>query len=257
MTLFIPNSAEQHGFIIEGLGAHSGRTIMLSDFQALLAASPSNALTVEYRSLIMSANVLLKGTEASRKESFFRLRRLYSLDPDTLLFNILRELWEQSSEAQPILTLLYAIARDPILRATIGFLIDLPLGAIVTAPNFADIVGQEFPTELNKKTLASIGRNIASSYTQSGHLIGRSNKQRIRAESHATSVTYALLLGYLCGDRGEALFHTPWTRLLDLPVHEMHTKAQLASQQGWLEYRHAGQMTVISFNHLLQGLSNE
>jgi hypothetical protein len=131
------------------------------------------------------------------------------------------------------------------------------LGAIVTAPEFAEIVGQEFSTDLNEKTLASIGRNIASSYTQSGHLTGRSKKERIRAENRATSATYALLLGYLCGERGEALFYTPWARLLDSPVHELHTKAQQASQQGWLDYRHAGQMTDISFNHLLRDVENE
>lgn len=257
MPLTIPSSLEKYGFIIDGLGAHSGRTIMLADLQTLFAASPSSASTAEYRDLTINSNLLLKKTEAARKEAFFRLKRLYGLDNEILLFRILREIWDQSPEAQPILTLLYAIARDPILRVTVDFLIDLPLGTIVTGPNFADIIGQEFPSELNEKTLASIGRNIASSYTQSGHLKGRSQKERVPIDSDPISITYALLLGYLCGYRGETLFHSSWARLLDSPVHELHNKAQMASQQGWLEYRHAGQMTDISFNHLLQGVNNE
>lgn len=257
MRMNIPNSAEQYGFIVEGLGAHSGRTIMLADFQALLTASSQSMKPEDYRHLVIQDNVLLKRTESARKESFKRLKRLYALDPEILLFSVLRELWDQSPEAQPGLTLLYAIARDPILRVTVNLLVDLPLGEVITAPKFAEVVGQEFPTEINKKTLASIGRNIASSFTQSGHLRGRSQKERIRARCQTTSVAYALFLGYLCGDRGEVLFNTPWMRLLDSPVHELHTKAQLASQQGWLEYRHAGQMTEISFNHLLQEVTNE
>lgn len=257
MSFKIPSSAGQYGFVIEGLGAHSGRTIMLADLQLLLAACTSSAHLEDYKNAVLNTNVLLKRTEAARKESFQRLKRLYGLENDILLFKLLRALWEQSLEAQPILALLYAITRDPILRVTVDFLVDLPLGTIVTALNFAEIVGQEFPTELNEKTLASIGRNIASSYTQSGHLKGRSKKERIYVESHTTSITYALLLGYLCEERGESLFYTPWSRLLDSPVHELHIKGQLASQQGWLEYRHAGQMTDISFNHLLQGANNE
>ena len=257
MAINIPNSAEQYGFVIDGLGAHSGRTIMVADLQLLLLTCSKYAAVEEYRFAVREDNVLLKNSATARREGFYWLKRLYGLDSNIFLFRVLRELWEQSPEALSMLTLLYALARDPVLRSTANYLIDLPLGAIVTAPNFAEIVGQEFPTELNDKTLSSIGRNIASSYTQSGHLKGRSKKERVRAESHGTSVAYALLLGYLCGERGEALFHTPWARLLDSPNHELHTKAQLASQQGWLEYRHAGQMTDISFNHLLQGVNNE
>ena len=62
---------------------------------------------------------------------------------------------------------------------------------------------------------------------------------------------YALLLGYLCDVRGEALFHTLWARLLDAPIHILREQAIRASQQGWLEYRHAGEVTEISFHYLL------
>ena len=73
-------------------------------------------------------------------------------------------------------------------------------------------------------------------------------------KSYPISVTFALLLGYFCGTRGELLFHTNWAKLLDTPIHELHNKAQLASNQGWLEYRETGSITDISFNHLLEGV---
>ena len=102
------------------------------------------------------------------------------------------------------------------------------------------------------KTLGKIGRNTASSWTQSGHLRGRTNKVRVKAQSHPTSVAYALFLGYLCGSRGEALFHTDWAQLLDAPPHTLHEQAFLASQRGWLDYRHAGTVTDVGFSYLLR-----
>lgn len=254
MKFNIPPSTEKYGFITDGLGAHSGRTIMLGDLRLLFAACPPSAQIEDYKDAILNSNILLKKTIAARKESFSRLKRLYGLDPEIYLFKMLRNLWEHDQDAQSMLALLYAMARDPILRSTADFVIDLPEGTRITAPQFADVVGDAFPSELNEKTLASIGRNIASTYTQSGHFRGRSVKERVHVESFTTSITYALLLSYLCEERGETLYHTSWVRLLDSPIHEIQTKAQLASQQGWLEYRYAGRMTDISFNYLLQGV---
>lgn len=252
MTISIPKHAEKFGFVIDGYGAHSGRTIMLSDLRSLLDAAPPSAEIDEYEALIRKENVLLKNTDAAKKESFQRLRRLYGLDPEILLFNILRQLWSQSTDAQPMLALLYAIARDPLLRSTVDLIVELPIDERISASDFSETISNEFPSELSQNTLASIGRNIASSYTQSGHIIGRSIKKRVRVESHVPSITYALLLGHLCDEKGEGLFHTPWIRLLDTSTHELHSKTQLASQQGWLTYRQSGEIIEVSFSHLLE-----
>jgi hypothetical protein len=81
--------------------------------------------------------------------------------------------------------------------------------------------------------LANIGRYAASSWTQLGHLQGRSKKARTRAQRHPGSVAYALLLGHLCDVRGEALFHTLWVWFLDVLVHTLHEHAIWASQRSW------------------------
>ena len=55
--------------------------------------------------------------------------------------------------------------------------------------------------------------------------------------SYPTSVAYALLLGFLCVSRGEALFDTFWyPQLLDTPKHLLHDQAFLASRYGWIDY---------------------
>lgn len=257
MSVSIPDTAVAHGFIIDGFGAHSSRTIMLKELRLLLAACPSTTDMDGYRSAILDSNVLLKQTEATRKESFRRLRELYGLDPGLVLFRTLRTLWNEAQEAQPLLSLLCSTARDPMLRATTEAVLATPPGSLVTAQMISKSVEEQFPGRLNATTLANIGRHAASSWTQTGHLQGWTNKVRSRVQSHPIAVAYALLLGYLCGDRGEALFHTLWTQLLDAPLHTLREHAMLASQQGWLEYRHAGGVTEISFHYLMREGSHE
>ena len=251
MSFSIPETAISYGFIIDGLGAHSGRTIMLKELELLLVACSPTTDIEGYRSAILDENVLLKQTESTRKESFRRLRELYGLNPEQLLFRALRTLWDQNPEARPLLALLCAAAREPMLRASAEVVLIAPLESPITAQMISKAIDDQFPGRLNVTTLTTLGRNVASSWTQSGHLKGRTNKVRARAQSHPISVAYALLLGYLCDVRGEALFHTFLARLLDAPMHVLRERAILASQQGWLEYRHAGEVTEISFHYLL------
>ena len=138
-----------------------------------------------------------------------------------------------------------------MLRATAEVILATPPGTSVTAQMISKSVDEQFPGRLNATTLANIGRHAASSWTQTGHLQRRTNKVRSKAQSHPTSLAYALFLGYLCGERGEALFYTIWAQLLDAPLHTLREQAILASRQGWLEYRHAGDVTEISFRYLL------
>jgi len=248
----IPEAAKRYGFILEGLGAHSSRTIMVAELSMLLAACSWSALPKDYAIAAVDENVLLKQTEATRRKSLRYLRELYSLDRQGVVFRSLREMWDQDLRAQPMLALLCALARDPSLRNTTSVILQAEQGAEVTSQALAaSIIGRQGHT-LNQTTLAKIGRNTASSWTQSGHLQGRTYKVRVTAPSHPASVAYALFLGYLCGSRGEALFHTDWAQLLDTPFDSLHEQAFLASQQGWLDYRHAGAVTEIGFSYLLR-----
>ncbi len=251
MLFLIPQQALAYGFVIEGLGAHSSRTLMLKELRLLFLACPPTASLREYAAAIVEGNVLLKQTASTCKESLRRLRELYALSSDVLLFRALRELWEQQPEAQPLLALLCAAARDPVLRATALLIFDTPAGITVTPPMIAEAARVQF-AHLNPMTLEGIGRHAASTWAQAGHLRGRVQKTRARAECHSTSVTYALLLGYLCGERGAALFQTPWARLLDAPLLALQEQARAAAQQGWLEYRHVGDVTEIGFRYLLR-----
>lgn len=252
MSLEIPPSKNELGFVDEPIGAHSSRTMMLAELRLLLAACQPSASLEEYRAVVVDENVLLKKTVATRKVSFRWLQELYALDRKILLFRALRDLWDEDVQAQPLLALLSAVARDSILKSTSEKVLAVPEGEIVTPVVLAEAVNVHFPNRYGSITLASIGRNAISTWQQAGLLSGKLQKIRIRAQSNPAAVAYALLLGYLSEVRGEALFRTLWSRLLDTPVHVLHEQALVASQRGWIEYRHMGEVTDIGFRYLLR-----
>src|SRR6266516_2995924 len=140
MSLQIPALSNEYGFVNEPVGAHSSRTMMLAELRLLLSACPQSAGLEEYRSAILDENVLLKKTVATRKASFRWMRELYALDRKTLLFRALRDLWDEDTQAQPLLALLSAVARDLLLRSTAERILSVPVGETVTPTMLSEAV---------------------------------------------------------------------------------------------------------------------
>lgn len=245
------------GFKVDAGGTHTSRTIMLAELRVLLAMCPVSAELTDYESAILDDNVLHKRTHSTRRRTLRGLRELYALDSPVILFRALRDLWASDTESQPLLALLCAAARDPILQTTAPVILSASKGTPVTASLLAAAVEAAFVGHYNPDTLAKIGRNCASSWTQSGHLSGRVAKRRTLVEATPVVTAYALFLGYLNGSRGDALFHTLWARVLDAPEHLLREHALTASRQGWLEYKHAGTVTEVTFQHLMRHSTGE
>lgn len=250
--LTVPPEAERFGLRIRPRGTILGRTLMLSELQALLAARPDDATADAYGAAAIDDNVMGKPTASTRKRTHGFLGEFYGLDPNILLFRALRDLWAFETPAQPLLALLCATARDPILRAVTPYIFEVEPGTQVTPAMLSEEAERQFPTKFSPKTLATLGKNVASTWEQAGLLEGKVKKMRARANSRPTSVAYALLLGHLCGVRGVGLFTTLWAQMLDAPVHLLREQAVAASQHGWLEYRAAGDVVEVSFRHLLR-----
>lgn len=252
MSLSIPVSMDDFGFISEPASVHTSRTMMLAELRLLLAACQKGTSFEQYQAAIVEENVLLKRTVATRRISFLRLRDLYALNTKIVLFRSLRDLWDDEPEAQPLLALLSAVTRDTLLRATAETVLTLSIGEALLPTTLAEAVDAQFPHRYNATTLGATGQHIISSWQQAGLLSGKLHKVRARAHCHPASVAYALLLGHLSGARGEALFQTFWCRLLDAPVHVLHEHAVVASRHGWIEYRHMGDVTEVGFRYLLR-----
>ncbi len=229
---------------------------MLNELRILLGATAATASYNEYQDAAVEANAVNKATLSTRQKTFRHLRELYAMSPDVALFKTLRELWGLDPDGDPLLACLCAVARDPFMRAGAERILATRPGDEVASEDFESAVEGSFPGRLRPDTLARTGRNIASSWTQSGHLKGRVNKVRATAPCTSTATAYALFLGYLCGDRGEALFGTLWSRLTDAPEHILRAQAGDAARLGYLEYRHGGGVTEISFSHFLREEAN-
>jgi hypothetical protein len=240
-------------------GTNTSHTIVVAALAALLDAVPAGAPTAAYEKAAIEANVLGKATDGSRRRTFRYLRELYVLREDSVLFHTLRDLWPVDYEARPLLAGLCALARDPVFRASSDAIIGTSPGETLTSGDLAAAVGERFPDSYSASTLAKIGRNTFSSWEQTGHLAdaGRSVKVRNRPACRPADVTYALLLGYVQGVRGPALFDTIWATVLDQPPSHLLELAAAASHQGMLELRQAGGVIEVGFRELLRPFDND
>jgi hypothetical protein len=234
----------------EPAGTHTSRTIMLEELSTLLASCPRTATYDDYAVAVVDSNILGKVTLATRKKSLRHLRELYALRAEVPIFATMRGLWWDEPTGRPLLAVLCAAARDPLLRCTADVVIDASPGSSIRSDQLADAVESAFPHRFAPGVRARIGRNAASSWTQSGHLRGRVDKKRVQARATPAAVAYALYLGHLDDVSGTALFRTVWAKLLDLPEGETRELAAAASRLGWITYRSAAAMTEVTFRHL-------
>src|SRR5947207_15636178 len=109
---------EEFGSRTGDRGTHTSRTMMLDELRAPLADAPQDAPHATYVEAIVEDNCLGKPTSATRVLSAQRLSELYALEPDVPLFRLMRNLWGLDERCQPLLALLVALARDPLLAAT-------------------------------------------------------------------------------------------------------------------------------------------
>ena len=231
-------------------GPSTSQTIMVSSLQRLLAIVPSDSPPASYRAAVMDENVLGKQTVSGREWAFRQLRRFYALNPQSLLFRALRDLWDHDKAGQPLLAMLCALARDPVLRASAAVIVTTEPGEVITSGDFEAVIEAKFAGAYKEITRRTTAQKVASSWDQSGHLHQeRPGGRSTRAFSTPTAVTYALILGYLECARGQSLFKTLWTSVLDQPVSQLMDLTATASQAGLLEFRSAGGTPALATAH--------
>lgn len=238
-------------------GVSTSRTLMLKELSALLAVVPAASTQAEYKQAIIEENALLKPSASTRSKTYSYLRDRYALDPDVPIFRLLRMLWNRDAEGQPLMALLVAVFRDPVLRATVPTIISRQPDQALPSRELSSVIGDAFPGKLTEKTLKSTGENTTSTYKQSGHLSHRNPSIRQRVAPTPGSTTIALLLATLNGAGGLALLQSDWVRLLDGPGEMVLAEARVAASRGWLEFRHAGDVLEISFHKLLASIGGQ
>ncbi len=238
-------------------GVSTSRTLMLAELTTLLTTTMPDATRDDYRRAVIDDNVLLKPSISTQSKTYSYLRDRFALDPTVPIFKVLRLLWGRDQAGQPLLALLVALFRDPVLRSSMELVINRAPDQVISSREFSECINLAFPQRLTDKTLKSTGENTTSSYKQSGHLSTKNPSTRQRVNATPGAVTMALLVAYLNGAQGMAFFDTEWIRLLDSSNERILSEARTASNRGWLEIRHAGNVLEITFRTLLQAIGEE
>lgn len=244
-------AAVSFGYRFGDRGTHTSRTLMFKELDAVLASVPPEAGREAYADAIIHQNVTDKRTVATRRLTNQRLGELYALDPSTPMFRVLRRCWSTDKQGRPLLALLCALARDPILRATAPPVLSLRQGDELSRQSMTEAVVSAVGERLNESIVDKVVRNASSTWMQSGHLSGRVRKFRQRVSPTPTAVAYALLLGYLLGLRGQRLFGTLWAKVLDSTKDNLIFLAMDAKRLGLLDLKRAGDIIDVGFAPVL------
>lgn len=232
------------------LRTSASHTIGVGHLLELLAALPADADAEEYRDLVVERNFLGRPTAAGRARTYRHLRELYLLDTADLRFAALRRCWQDSPTSGPLLAGLLAFTRDEAFRATWPAVAAAEPGTRVTSQDLARAARSSFDG-LSDETVDKIGRNTGASWTQTGHLRGRTAKVRLTFTASPAAVAYAVLLAHLDERRGAFLLDTPWFELLDIPASQRLDAVRSAHSRGLLTLQTAGDMLDISVSPLL------
>jgi hypothetical protein len=244
------DEAETLGFRFGEKGTHTSRTMMLDELGALLAALPASSRRKDYSTAIIDDNVLAKSTLSTRKLSNQRLGELYGLDPSVGVFRVMRRLWDADERSRPLLALLAALARDPLLAGTAPAILSMEEGEEFPRVRAREVLRDAVGTRLNDAILDKVLRNAASSWTQSGHLEGRTFKKRRHVTPTPWAFAFALYLGHAVGFRGAELFSTGWVVALDASPTDAQSLAGEAKRLGLIDLSMSRDVVDIGLDRL-------
>ncbi|MCU0935549.1 MAG: hypothetical protein MUF66_05640 [Gammaproteobacteria bacterium] len=233
------------------------RTTMLEELGALLRTVPADAPREAYRAAVLDENVLGKPTASSRKKALKYLRALYALDPGVCLFREFRRLYGRAGEDRPLLIGLLAMAREPVLRACLGRVIDAPIGHDLGEADFEAWMRGRAPGRYSEATYGGYGLRLYASFHQIGYLGPLRGRLGGRPRTHpvtgTASAAYAAFLDWTEGRSGVALLAGTYSRALDLPKAAHLDLLRAAGIQGLLRFAYAGGVLELAFPGFLRG----
>lgn len=241
--------SQKFGFRDGDRGAHSARTMMLEELERALAAVPAGSPPESFDAACVEANALGKQTMANRKNSLRNLVHLYALDEQVPLFRILRRLWSESA-GRPLLALLLALARDPLLRLSAPPVLRLRTGDPADRDIYAPVLVR-FSDRFTPASQKSIAQNFASTWTHAGHVRGVRRKFRAAAKPTPHSAAFAATIAYLVGLRGIGIMESTWMRVLDAPMSQVEPLLSAAARADLIEFKSSGHVIVLKPRGLL------
>lgn len=237
----------QLGFRFGINGPHAARTMMLDDLRVLFSHAAPDAQREDFARAVVVENVLGKPTKKARELAMHHLVALYGLTVENPIFRALRRFWDVNPDAQPLLALCVALARDPLLRGTQQFYLSKQAGENVSRESVEVLLAAGHPDRFSPASLRSFAQNVSGTWTSAGFLHGRQRKTKVNPVIHPEAVALLLFLGYLEGRTGQRLFSSDWTQLTRLSQMELEAQANAASHRGLLVFMNAGGVKEVRF----------
>jgi hypothetical protein len=201
----------------------------------------------ELRKILVDENLLKKESYDGRKRTYSHLLGLYGLDANNKNYQGLLKYWDKDASDLNILAMLCALSRDEALRISANYILSLSNGEIVDRSGLKHIIDENFGEKYSEKVRQSMLRNVLSSWTQSGHLKGKSKRIRDKPIVTPNSFAYACYLAYLAGFRGNRVFHSPWVKVLCLSDNEFDIIIRDINRKGLMTLKRAGDIVEVSF----------
>jgi len=204
---------------------------------------------------ILNSNVANKLSSTNLIKTNRYLRQLYRFAKEDLLFRCFIHYWTLvNNEQKSILSLLYALSNDFLLRESIDIVVNTKVGEKVAIEKFEDNIEKYHPGKYSVNTKRSASQNIASSWKQAGYILGKVKNIRVQPVHDYYTVAFALLLSYLHGDRGEYIMLSKWIKALALNTEELRDLIKEAAKRDLLRYQYGGNVTVISFENQIKAI---
>ncbi len=231
---------------------HTSRTIMFAELEKVMNHGVEN----DDYSDSLKQNVISKATKSGITKTSQYLRSLYGFDVTIPTFKIFKYFWcEVNEKDKPLLALIYAIGNDYLLKDSIPVINNTKTGKKVTVESIEGHLKNLYPQKYSANTRRSTAQNIASSWKQAGFITGKVRNIRTKPEINYLVLTFALLMAFLNGLRGDFIIKSDWVKALSLDERTIRSLAIEAGKRDLLQYRYAGNITSITFKNLLKNLN--
>jgi hypothetical protein len=219
--------------------------MMLAEIKQVVLPRRDQNGTESYADAVVRENITGKPTSETREKTLRYLRELYGLSMRTPLFVAYHRMMLHDPASAPLLSLLVAWTRDPLLRTTTPSVLPLAPGTKFDRSDMERTLRDTFNDRYSEGSIARVARNASSTWSQSGHLAGANGKTRSLVHPRPAALALALLLGHVAGLRGEMLFASVWCRLLDLSPGAAEALARQAHREGLVTLRAIGRVIEI------------
>ena len=233
---------------IKPITVHTARTIMFMELEKVMNFSIENDNYIES----MNNNVFGKKSQDGIKKTSGFLLQLYKFDLSSNKFKAFKYFWSNADESEKaVLAIVFASTNDYLLKESISAISQKKIGEKVDIESIEENIEKYHPNRFTKNTLRSVAQNIASSWKQAGFITGKI--KNIRSEPLITYriVSFAMLLAYLDGLRGDFIFNANTLLALCSNESKIRELSIEASKRDLMQYQYAGNITSISFDNLL------